>query len=35
VQPGDPQGHLRNEGVRIKAILADMPTWALDLVRAG
>lgn len=32
VQPGDPQGHLRNEGVRIKAVLAEMPDWAHDAV---
>jgi V8-like Glu-specific endopeptidase len=26
-QPGDPAAHLRNEGVRIGAIIADLPKW--------
>lgn len=28
-QPGDPQAHLRNEGVRISAIVADLPGWVV------
>ena len=34
VQPGDPTGHLRNEGVRIAAILADLPDWARSDIAA-
>jgi len=27
-QPGDPQGHIQNEGILISAIVADLPGWA-------
>jgi V8-like Glu-specific endopeptidase len=34
-QPGDPTQHLRNEGVRIGPILADLPAWARTELAGG